>query len=328
MGIMNLAEIMDKSIDALKKHIKTLVTFCLVYGLILIISYFAFILIATIFCFIAIKASNGQMVLWIVISLAAILIYTVTLSYSAGIARITSQDVLNERISFEDGIKLSFKSIPKMLGIAAISIIGFLPIIGIFAGIIYLTYGGFNNAAFLIEYDKMYIIIGIVILIAAFFAYFSYHTILSFSIYGVIIENKGPLVSIKHSWQLVKNNFWRIFGSLLLFSITVFLFRSTIQSFFVMLISLLYLLLKFLKAAPDFMVFISMFSSILNWPLSIFTALVITPIGTIMTTFLYFNQRFKKEGYDLTLRLREIEKNERTKVSNAFKYNNSNPTGI
>lgn len=328
MGIMNLAEIMDRSIDKLKKHIKTIALFSLVYGFISIVLVFAFVLIGTIFYLVSARTASEYSVPWLGLFLIAVLSITISQSYNVGLIRISSQDILDEKISFEDAIKLAFKSIPRVFGIAAVTIVAFLPVVGIFAAIVHFMYGGFNNITFLLEYDSASIVVGVIIVIAALFVYYLFSTILSFSIYGVAIEGKGVFASIMHSYQLIKNNYWKVFGSLLLFSLTVYAFRSTIESFFLMVINLLYLILKLLSVKPNYLVFTYMLTSVGRWPLSILSWLVITPIGTIMTSFLYFNQRFKKEGYDLTLRLREIEKRERNKVSEAFKYNNSNPTGI
>lgn len=328
MGVMNLAEIMDKAIDILKKHIKQIILFSLVYGLISCVLVFAVILIGVIFSFPFIKFTSGYLAPGILIFFIIALILTVTYSYSVGLIRITSQDFFNERISFEDGIKISFKSLPRVFGIAVITVIGFLPIAGIFFAIVYFGYGGFKNDFFIQRHGVVFAIITAIIALAAYVSYFAYNTILSFSIYGVAIEKKGAFASIKRSYQLVKSNFWRIFGSLLAFSFTVYALRSTIESFFFLVINLIYLLLKFINVETNYLIFINMLTTMIRGPLSFFSLVVITPIGTIMISLLYFNQRFKKEGYDLLLRLKEIEKKERIKVSETFKYDNSNPTGV
>ena len=81
------------------------------------------------------------------------------------------------------------------------------------------------------------------------------------------------------------------------------------------ILGLLYLLAKSLSLPMDFLAFLNLTYSIANFPISILSWLVITPIGTIMTTLLYYNQRFKKEGYDMVIGLREIQKNDERKQS-------------
>ncbi len=312
MGIMNLAEIMDKAIDTLKKHIKTIIMFTLVYGLISFVAAFAMILIGVIFSAPLIYLGSGYLLPWIIIFFIVVIILTIFQTYNAGLIKISSQDFLNEKVSFEDGIKIAFKSIPKVFGVVFISAAGFLPIAGIFAVVIYSIFDGYVNSIFLFNSftgkDLMFIITAVILVIAAYVIYSAYNTILCFSMHGVVIEKKGVFASIKRSFHLIKNNFWRIFGYLLLFSLTVYAFRSTIESFFLVLINVLYLLLKFVNVEPGYIAFISTLTTIIRWPLSIFSWLVITPIGTIMISILYFNQRFKKEGYDLVLRLGTLKK--------------------
>jgi hypothetical protein len=69
--------------------------------------------------------------------------------------------------------------------------------------------------------------------------------------------------------------------------------------------------------------------SIARWPLNLLAWLLISPMGIIMTTLLYFNVRSRKEGFDMLLKLREIQKNdERKQAGESIEYSSSNGTGI
>lgn len=332
MGIFSTSEIMDKSIDILKKYIKTIILFALCYGIIVFIGVFILILLGSIFAVLSTKPGSGYLTFGIIIFFSAILIIAISQTYNVGFIKISAQDFTKERVDLEGGIKASFMSFPKVLGITAVTVFIFLPIALLIIGIFYLLYKGFGEAFFtygsLLSVKASSIIITLIAVIGSLLIFFAYNTVLAFSIHAAVIEKKGVFASLKRSYVLVKRNFWRIFGTLLLISLTTYAFRSSIESFFVMVVNLIYLILRFFNIKPDYITVISFTLSIVRWPLTAFFSLVVTPIGTIMTSLLYFNQRFKKEGYDLVLRLREIRYKERKLVSEAVRWNNPNQTRV
>lgn len=330
MGIMSISEVMDKSIDVLKRHIKPIVLFALCYGIIMFIGIFILILIGSIFAVLSIR--SGYFLLGIIIFFLTILIISVSQTYNVGLIKISTQDFVNERVDLEGGLKASFMSIPKVFGITTVAAFIFLPIALGLTGIFYLLYKGYGGASF--TYESIvagktgYIILTLIVIAISILIFYLYSTILTFSLHALVIEKKGVFASIKRSYELVKSSFWKIFGVVVLISLVTYAFRTSIESFFVMIVNFLYLVLRFFNIKPDYIAVVSFTLSIVRWPLSIFFTLVVTPIGTIMTSLLYFNQRFKKEGYDLVLRLREIRNKERKPVSESIRWNNSNQTRV
>jgi hypothetical protein len=82
--------------------------------------------------------------------------------------------------------------------------------------------------------------------------------------------------------------------------------------------------MKLLNIKQNYTTFTTLIIVYLRWPVTLLSWLVISPLGTIMLTLLYFNQRFKKEGYDMVLRLREIQKtDERKQLSGTITSNDT-----
>lgn len=332
MGIMSISEVLDKSIDVLKRHIKPIVLFALCYGIIMFIGIFILILLGSIFAVLAARPGSGYFLLGTIIFFSIILIISVSQTYNVGLIKISTQDFANEFVDLEGGIKTSFMSIPKVLGITTVAAFIFLPIALVLIGGFYLLYKSYGDAFFAYERivagETGYIVLTLIAIAISILMFYLYNTILAFSLHAMVIEKKGVFASIKRSYELVKVNFWKIFGVIVLISLVTYAFRTSIESFFVMIVNFLYLVLRLFNIKPDYIAVISFTLSIVKWPLDIFFTLIVAPIGTIMTSLLYFNQRFKKEGYDLVLRLREIRNKERKPVSESIRWNNSNQTRV
>lgn len=316
MSVMNVSEVMDKSIDVLKKNIKTIVVFSLGYGLIALGVTIVLLIIGGIsIVFIPKDTSTSMTVVFsILFALAGIFIFSFYIASNAGLVRISGQEILKEQVAAHDAIKTSLKSIPKLFCIVFLGILMFLPIAGIFAAIIYFLIKNIKDSMLLFDIygarEIMLIIFIVLIAIAAVFCITAFLTWFCFVIQALIVEKTGIIGSIKKSFILVRNNFWSIFWCLILFNITIFALKVSIDSFLAILTTIFYFLEKFLNINQDFITYVSTIFTMLRWPLSILYTLIITPIGTIMISTLYFNQRFKKEGYDLQLRLMEIKQNQ------------------
>ena len=317
MGVMSLAEIMDKSIEVLRKYIKTILLFTLAYGVIFIGIIIISIIIVSILAAITARVFLGPVGVGFIFSLWFFLIVAFSLASNIGMIKISSQEFLGESVYVDNALKDTFKSIIKVLGIVAMVTIIFIPVMAIFSGIIYFLYRSFQGPLFTFGAYGVKQIISIVFLIitilAAIIAIIAYITLFSFSLQAVAIENKGVIKALQRSYELVKGDYLKIFGCIILFGVTIYAIRVSLDSFVALASSIIYLFAKFLNLGGSYSVFIGKVVADFQWPLSLLSWLVITPIGTIMITLLYFNQRFKKEGYDISLNLKKIEKNEERK---------------
>jgi len=328
MGTMSLTEIMDGSIEILKKYIKTIVTFNLAYGALSFMGVFGFIIIGGILTGIALGLNLSPVLIGIVFFILSLGIFTYIMCFKIGLIKISSQEFLEERVYASEAIGDSFKKIFKVLGVLFIEALIFLPVAGVFAFIGYLIYGKLQQSMVLYGmYDKSetgLIILIIVVVLLAIISVLAYATIFSFSFHVMAIENKGVVASLKRSYRLVKGDYLKILGCTILFSLTIYAITYSLQSFLGIVASIIYIILKFLNVQQNLLNFATMAYSFSRWPISILSWLVISPLGTIMITQLYYSQRFKKEGYDITLKLNKIQKREeKEKVSEATQYNDS-----
>jgi hypothetical protein len=328
MGTMSLTEIMDKSIETLKKYVKTIVTFNLAYGALCFIGIIGAIIVGAILIAIALGLKLNPIVWGVFSFVLGICIFAFIMSFKIGLIKISSQEFLEDRIYASQAIGSSFKKVFVILGVVLMEMVLFLPVLGVFVAIGYVFY---NNIQQPLIWGGMYdnygigtIILFIIFVLLISISILAYITIFSFSFHAVALENKGVIASLKRSYNLVKEDYFKILGCILLFNLTIYAIVYSLQSFLGILASIVYMVLRFLNIEQDFITFATMAYNYSSYPISILSWLVISPIGTIMLTYLYYNQRFKKEGYDITLRLNKIQKcEEKEQLCESTQYNNS-----
>lgn len=328
MGIMGLTEIMDKSIDALKKYIKTIITYNLAYGSLCFIGILGAIIVGGILIAIALGLNLNPIVFGVVSSVLGIGIFTFIMTFKIGLIKISSQEFFEDRIYASQAVGASFKKVFVVLGVLLVEMILFLPIFGVFAALDYVFYNKIQQPLLWIEmydnYEISTIILMIIFVLLLILAVLAYITIFSFAFHAVAIENKGVIAALKRSYNLVRGDYFKILGCTILFNLSIYAIVYSLQSFLGILASLVFMILKFLNIQQDILSFATMAYNYSSWPISILSWLVISPIGTIMLTYLYYNQRFKKEGYDITLRLNKIQKREeKEQLCESTQYNNS-----
>lgn len=327
MRLLNLSEIMDKSIDILRKNIKSIALFSLGYGVIALAGIIGIILFGSIL--VAIAAVTKSVVFGItILTILTIFLIAFAFSYYIGIIKITSKEFSDEKIFAHTAIKASLRNIFKVFVIVLIGTIAFLPVLAAFGGLGYVLYKAITVANIVYGTGKGkelgFAILVIIYVLGATFSTLAFMTWFSFTLHTLVLEKQKIFKSIKRSFYLVRRNYWKVFGSTVLFTLTVAALRLSIDLLLSTGASLIYLVFKLFNVNQDYITFISLIYSYANWPLSLILFLIITPIGAIMLTILYYNQRFKKEGFDLQLRLKDIEINEeRKQLSETAQFNSS-----
>lgn len=317
MGIMSLSEIMDRAVDILRKYMKSIVLYSLCYGLIYTAGVVFLLFGGGIFIAFSVAILPNVVIPIIFFSIIGIIVGVMALASKIGIIKISSQVFSDEYVGFGEAMGASFKNLHKVIGIMLIEILLFIPALIIF-GLIFYFISSDASITIMGTYrsgEIILIILAILTGLALLFVILIYSTMFSFSLHAVVIEKKGVIAAIKRSFSLIRNNFWRIFGATLLFGLTIYAIQSSLSSFLTGILSLLYLLIKFLNVPLDYITFLNLTLSLTTWPLRILSWLIITPVGSIMTTLLYYNQRFKKEGYDMVIMLKGIQKNDERKQS-------------
>lgn len=333
MGIMNFNEIMDRSIEILKKQLKNIAPFMLCFSIIIAVIVFFIIALMSVFMFASLSSSDfsdhtSNLVKFIIWgSIIGILVGGISMGLNAGIIKITNRVILQEKASLGDAMSSAFHGIPKFWGIAFLIVMMFLPAAVAFGVIIYYLYKLFMSSGLQYRINNigisgaLLIAVFVIVVLAAFFVVLIYNTLFGFAVHAIIIENKSVIGSIKRSLQLVKGAFWKLLCCNLLIMLTVLALKYSLTSFAGLLFSILYLIMKFLNVSVDTVSYAVMCYSALSQPINLICLMMITPIGSIMTTLLYFNQRFKKEGYDIQLKVNELQRNNERKQFGGY-YNN------
>ncbi|NLM34992.1 MAG: hypothetical protein GX206_06085 [Clostridiales bacterium] len=333
MGIMNLSQIMDKSIDILREKIRTIVLYSLSF-LGISIAAFSALLIGTSILLAIIYVIGGNDVLVIITAVVTVLIIlTLRGTFSVGITAVCSERFFLRKIDTTKAITTALKKSGMVFCVNLIMVIVSIPLWFVGYGILYLMGEVIEKVIFPIKTGRWMLIVGILLLIVLFVLLVgmivALLTVVGFYPQVLTIENTGPLKAISRSWSLVKHNYWRIFGTIILFYLTILVFQTSIENLVYLAVSIIYFLMKFLGVSVDYMIVIMIVSNLMQLPSFLLSFLLITPIYSIMMTMLYFNQKNRQEGFDIWLRLREIQiDNERKRASEFITYNRNFPKGI
>ena len=121
---------------------------------------------------------------------------------------------------------------------------------------------------------------------------------LSLTIPAVVIENRTPVDAMKRSWDLTRDGRWRVFTVFVLY----FIVSIVVSLIFELPGLIMGTVLKFgdpsnVSALPQIVTQIGTF----------FASCLVTPLGTIASSLLYYDQRVRKEGFDLHLMISSLK---------------------
>jgi len=312
MEIMSLTEIMDKAVDVHKKYIKTTAVFVLIFGIIsgLIIGVSS-IIGAAIGIPIA-MATSSWVVGAIMFTVYFMLAFAFQLCKNVGLTEIFSQEFTMKNINMDRALGAAFKNIGKSITIVVAGTLLASPAIAVFwilGKVLFDQCGKSLIPVGVYGGIEIFLMIAVVLLIIAGIAFTAWFlTIHIFSIHVITLEDRMFFDALKRSRQLVKNNFWKVLGSSIIFNLIVFGIMSSINALILILSGLLLLVLKLLSFQPDIITFFTVIGYLIRLPITMLISIFITPLGWTFITLLYHNQLFKKEGHDLGLRLKEVEK--------------------
>ncbi len=313
ISVMSFTKVMDKAFNVHKKYIGTSALYLFLFNLIGIVA--AFILILAGFSSLGFMANmlNGFsgpnmfefMDFGAVMAFSSLIIFIFFVIFLfeftkiVGIADIASKGLLGKKVRFENALGRAFKKIPSTISVIIAYGIIFVPITAIFAALLF-------NIGFFQEFDPLNIgVISLSIVFVAIYIYLS--TIFMFSIYASVVENLYFFKALNKSRILVKNNFWRLLGINILFSLVIIAITYSVYSIFGVIGGLIYILLRGVDINEVTLAALIMVGNFLRLPLQVIVSLFIAPLSYIFYTLLYYNQRFKKEGYDISLKLEALK---------------------
>lgn len=334
MGTMNLSQVMDKSIDILREKIKTIALFSLAFwGISIGACLLWFFGLTFLMGSLIIKGIEEDTVFIIGFIVIMITVLTLNGSYNVGIVEICSEKIYKKNVDTSQAIKISFKKLFKVLTTRLIILIIAIPIGFLGYGVFRVLINTIEDVLLPFKTGRWTTLLGIVLVILLLLLLLglvvAFLTVFAFCTQAITIENAGVFNAISRSWTLVKYNFGKVFVGIIMFYICVFVFQSSIESLVYLVISIFYLIMKFFGVTANYVTVITYIITQVQLPKILLYLLVITPISTIMMTMLYFNQRTEHEGFDMRLRLREIQKdNERKQASDFTTFNRNFSKGF
>lgn len=326
MKLQNLSYLMDRAVDMHKKYIKSIVLYQLAMAALSFVFIFIivfFMLLLTFMGSTALTASNALSIITaaFIILATVMLTFTVTSLNSIGMMDMAKRDMQGLKVEMSKAFSFTFKNAFRVMGAVFSMVAAFLPLgliwFAIGYGLFKIMPGGttLSGIQYGTQHCPAYVIILICLyILAVIFSYFVFSTLYIFTIHAVVFQNKSFFRALAESRRLVRNNFWRILSCSILFRLSVWAIYGAVSSFFILLGSLLMYFLKFISAEKGLFEIILPVLNIMNWPMRILQQLFISPIYSLLVTLLYFNQRFRKDGWDLSLKLENLnlKKEERT----------------
>ncbi len=309
MGIMGFAEVMDRGIEILRKYMKTIIFYNIGMGIIAFISLFIFLFISFMLLIPGTMYGNNGGI-YVLIFIIVVGVLSIVYSLNVGIMKISSQYYGEGPVYAYDAIKAATKKLPLIFGLVTLAALVFIPVAAAAITIFKELSISINTGlAELMEAADVLQLLSIVALMLLFaLVTIGYLTLFSFSLQAIALENKGPVESIKRSYFLLKGGYIKLVGYNLLIFGSVYAINLSLEGFLGLVISILFMILRFLNVQQEYLLFFSSLYTQLQWPLTILSWLIITPINAMILTVLYYNQRFVKEGHDISLKLREIKK--------------------
>lgn len=226
----------------------------------------------------------------------------------SGVILIGSNGFLKQKTDIGKALEGMFKNIPRVLSVILAGALLFAPITAVIVGILIALISNYQLTQFIPELGGTFYIIGIILCIVAFVIWYVFFmTIHAFSIHVAVLEKLTFFKALKRSRELIKGRFWRTLGSVILFSLVVAAISYSIYLILGFIVGIIFLLIGSSGIDESLLVTMSMISNLLMYPVQIVVALFIGPISGIFLTIFYYNQRFKKDAYDIELNLTQLK---------------------
>jgi hypothetical protein len=197
---------------------------------------------------------------------------------------------LDKPVSFSDGYRQMFARLGPLLGIIFLQIgilmLVLLPIILLVVIAFSISVGsalssnGNSGAGIIGVCFPCFLIIPAIGLLAYIFIRLTVVTP------AIMVEKLGPVEALRRSWDLVKNYWWRTFALALVLTVLSYVVQAG-PAFVVQSIVTIFTPRNFVL------------QQVLAGVITVLTTVLFVPIQMIAITLYYFDQRVRKEGYDI-----------------------------
>lgn len=296
---MNAAQLMDKVFDIYKKSFWNQVAFAAIVSIVAFMAIFAatFVLVIVISVFVYFMTSGGMVadelpvLMMIGIVVALLPFVAVWLAFSSSGHILLSRQAFYgypASIAHMGLFKVVFRVFTAVLAQLIIAFPFFAVAFGLLAMIAF-----FPGATAVFVIGLVLVAVGYVLLANTF----------SLSVAVAAFERRYFFGAIFRSWELVKPDYWRIFGVRIVWMLAVFAFSFSAQGIFMVITAAWGLVAGTMPMFYLLTVVVVMITSFVG-PMVV--SLLISPLDGIMQSLIYFNQRIKHEGFDLELRIEKL----------------------
>lgn len=303
---MNAAVLMDRVFDLYKSTFKTQIVFSLIIGIIFSILIVVSSIVLAFGVTMAMYVGDGlyydsdryiiAVVLVVLASVLPLYIIWIYLS-SSGHILISKQAFYNQPVElpFRD----TFKALLRVLSSAFAQLIMIIPWLIPVVAITLLSVG--NDFAFLYSVHPFLMVLFVLIFAVLLLIYTN---IFALSIPIAIFEKRLFFATITRSFQLIKDDFWKILGLRLLWALIIYLFSYSAQGLIITIIAIITMLTGNII---DFG-YLLMATGTVQFYASLLVAILMGPMEGIMTALIFFNQKIKKDGLDIEICLNRLAK--------------------
>ena len=296
---MNVAQMMDRAVDAYKKSFWKQLAYAAVVG---VVFFVALIIVSIIFVIITVAIMfDGESVAGVLVALIAVFLPLLLLWMgisSAGHIYFTRQALIGH-LMYLPKLKLHTLAFRALSAIIAQALI-FVPIAVFLIYLFWTSLVFFVDTFFLAGFGVMgmVLILGVSTFVAI--AFLLIENMFALSVTVAMFERRLFFGSLMRSWELVRDDFFKIFATRALWYLVGVGFTVAAQGILILFGMLVGVIVG--TVHPIFSVLLIPFG-IFAAIFPIFVSFAQMPMDGIMRAVIYFNQRIKKEGMDIELKL-------------------------
>ncbi|MCL2388418.1 MAG: hypothetical protein FWC89_12865 [Defluviitaleaceae bacterium] len=304
---MNAAELMDKVLDVYKKSFWMQIAFA---AIIMVVGFVAIFVVVFVLTFalifglgIGVVADAGEWYYIAMILGMGLLLLPLFLLWQAFSS--SGHILLSRQAFYGHKVRLGHMGLTRVLLRVATSLLAqiilMIPFILVSVAVLYALF--IIASEFLLVHEWQFLVFTFFVIFLLSFLYLVYSHVFSLAIPVAVLEQKHFFATITRSFQLIRPDFWRVFGIRAIWFLVVFAFSSTAQGVFMILNMGIEWLAN--TAGMGWMA-LMMITGSLSWLITIAVSLLSAPLEHIMMALLYFNQRMKNEGLDLEIKLEKL----------------------
>ena len=317
---MNVAQIMDRAVEAYKKSFWKQLAYAAVIGVVFFVAVFV-VSIIVVAIFIA-GLFDGESVVGVLVVLITVYLPLILLWLgisSAGHILFTRQALIGHLV-YLPKLKLHQLAFRALTAIIALALV-FLPIAALLIYIFWSSIVFFVDVFFLTDFSTLGLVLILLVSSLVVIAFLLVENMFALSITVAMFERRLFFGALFRSWELVRDNFFKIFAARVLWYLVGVGFALAAQGLLFLFWALVGVLFGTMPPALSILLIpIGIITTIFP----IFVSFAQMPMDGIMRAVIYFNQRIKKEGLDIELKLHMMWQRGAAKIAadaaNDFSY--------